>query len=353
MAFTATFLGTDILAEYAGKRYAQQAVGVGFMALLFSTLLMTLTISTTPVEDIPEWDWAVGLHQNLEAVFTPAPALLLAGMCAYLVSQFFDIYLFDTLRRKFNGTQLWLRNCVSTACSSLVDNTIFSILAWVVLAEHPLAWKTVIFTYILGTYFIRLILVLLDTPFIYWAKYCQPKTLPTSLMSFNFDITHRASDSKARCGILQTPNGTIQTPNFIFCATKAAIKGLTMPQMREAGAEIILSNTYHLLVQPGPDIVAAHGGLHNMTQWDGYMLTDSGGFQIFSLGHGGVADEIKGRNGAGAKNKALRKITEEGATFRAYNDGTMHTLTPESSIQIQKKLGADLVVVLDECTPFM
>ena len=177
VAFTTTFLGTDILAEYCGKQYAKQAVGIGFAALLFSTALMTLTIGIAPVEDSPEMGWALALHQNLEAVFSPAPALLLAGMCAYLVSQLFDIYLFDTMRRKFHGKQLWLRNCVSTACSSLIDNIIFSVLAWVVLADNPLAWKTVIFTYILGTYFIRLILVLLDTPFIYWAKHCRPKSL--------------------------------------------------------------------------------------------------------------------------------------------------------------------------------
>ena len=171
-------------------------------------------------------------------------------------------------------------------------------------------------------------------------------------MSFNFTITHKSSTSRARCGLLETPNGTIQTPNFIFCATKAAIKGLSVPLLKEAGADIILSNTYHLLLQPGPDLVAAHGGLHKMMGWEGPMLTDSGGFQIFSLGQGSVADEIKGRRQPKKREASLRRITEEGATFRAYTDGRYHILTPENSIQIQQKLGADLVVVLDECTPF-
>lgn len=172
-----------------------------------------------------------------------------------------------------------------------------------------------------------------------------------SSSDFSFTVTHRSSQSKARCGILQTPHGAIETPNFIFCATKAAIKGLSMPLVKEAGAEMILSNTYHLLLQPGPDMVAAHGGLHQMIGWDGPMLTDSGGFQIFSLGHGGVANEIKGRRQQPSA-RALVKINEEGAKFRAYTDGRYHTLTPEGSIEVQRKLGADLIVVLDECTPF-
>ena len=171
-------------------------------------------------------------------------------------------------------------------------------------------------------------------------------------MSFDFTVTHRSSTSQARCGFLQTPNGIIQTPNFIFCATKAAIKGLSIPLLKEAGADIILSNTYHLLLQPGPELVARHGGLHKMMGWEGPMLTDSGGFQIFSLGQGKIANEIKGRRQQKKNQSSLRSITEEGATFRAYTDGRYHTLTPENSIQIQQKLGADLVVVLDECTPF-
>lgn len=169
--------------------------------------------------------------------------------------------------------------------------------------------------------------------------------------NFRFQINAKAQRSKARCGLLTTPSGTIETPNFIFCGTKGAMKGVTTDQAKSAGAEIILANTYHLFVNPGPDMVAEHGGLHKMMNWKGPMLTDSGGFQIFSLGHGGVADEIKGRNRS--KNpKTLAKIDEDGAVFRSYVDGKIHRLTPELSIDIQRKLGADLVLVLDECTPF-
>lgn len=169
--------------------------------------------------------------------------------------------------------------------------------------------------------------------------------------NFRFDITHRDAGTKARCGQLHTPHGVIETPNFVFCATKGAMKSVTTQQLLEAGADIILSNTYHLYVQPGPDLVAKHGGLHGFLNWDKPMLTDSGGFQIFSLGHGGVASEIKGNRQLFAQ-KTLKKINEEGAVFRSYLDGKTHCLTPESSIDIQRKLGADIILVLDECTPF-
>ena len=170
-------------------------------------------------------------------------------------------------------------------------------------------------------------------------------------MTFAFDITHKDPKSYARTGTLTTPHGSIPTPNFIFCGTKASIKGLSPRQMKECGADIILSNTYHLMLSPGPDLVAEMGGLHKFMGWDGPMFTDSGGFQIFSLGFGSVADEIKGKAKDG-RNKSILKITEEGATFQSYLDGKKFFLTPEYSIEIQRKLGADLIVQLDECTPF-
>lgn len=168
---------------------------------------------------------------------------------------------------------------------------------------------------------------------------------------FSFTVTSRDPASRARAGTLVTPHGSLQTPAFIFCATKASIKGLTAEQVRTVDTQIILSNTYHLLIQPGPDTVRALGGLHGMTGWGGPMLTDSGGFQIFAMGHGGVADEIKGR-GTGKRDTTLLKVTEHGAEFRSYLDGRKIMLTPEGSIEVQRALGADLIVQLDECTPF-
>ncbi len=168
---------------------------------------------------------------------------------------------------------------------------------------------------------------------------------------FKFEITFQSPSSKARLGCLSTPHGVVETPAFIFCATKAAIKGATTQDMRREKTQIILANTYHLMLQPGPEVVAQMGGLHGFMGWDGPMLTDSGGFQIFSLGHGSVAEEVKGRRGS-SRPKSLLKINEEGATFKSYLDGKKHILTPERSIQVQRALGADLIVVLDECTPF-
>ncbi len=173
------------------------------------------------------------------------------------------------------------------------------------------------------------------------------------MTKFSFKIKHKSQKSEARLGELTTPHGALQTPAFIFCATKAAIKGVTTNQLHGANTQIILSNTYHLMIQPGEDTVEKLGGLHKMMNWNGPMLTDSGGYQIFSFGYGSVAEEIKGNRKQSGLNKTNGvKITEEGAMFRSYFDGSKQFLTPERSIQIQKKLGADLILVLDECTPF-
>ena len=169
--------------------------------------------------------------------------------------------------------------------------------------------------------------------------------------NFSFDILHQDPESPARVGHLKTPHGTIETPNYIFCGTKAAIKNLSPAQMKEARTDIILANTYHLMIQPGAELVEKMGGLHKFMQWDGPMMTDSGGFQIFSMGNGTMADEIKGRNKNPDK-KSLLKITEEGAIFHSYKDGQKLLLTAEGSIDIQQKLGADLIYQFDECTSY-
>ncbi len=169
--------------------------------------------------------------------------------------------------------------------------------------------------------------------------------------NFSFDIHHQDEKSGARLGTLKTPHGSIETPNYIFCGTKAAIKALSPAQMVEAKTDIILSNTYHLMLQPGADLIEKMGGLHKFMGWDGPMLTDSGGFQVFSLGEGTMANEIKGKN-KGHENKNLMKITEEGCVFKSYVDGSKIKLTPESSMEIQRKLGADLLMQFDECTPY-
>ncbi len=169
--------------------------------------------------------------------------------------------------------------------------------------------------------------------------------------NFDFEVTHQSSSSGARIGKLTTPHGVIETPNYIFCGTKASIKNLSPTQMEEAQTDIILANTYHLMIQPGADLVQKMGGLHKFMNWKGPMLTDSGGFQVFSMGHGTCADEIKGRNTA-TKKESLLKITEEGAVFKSYHDGAKLMLNPEVSMELQHKLGADLIMQMDECTAY-
>lgn len=171
-----------------------------------------------------------------------------------------------------------------------------------------------------------------------------------SYPGFSFEICQTDPHSRARLGRITTPHGSIETPNYIFCGTKASIKTLNPDQVREAGADIILANTYHLMLQPGAELISRMGGLHKFTGWNGPMLTDSGGFQVFSMGHGSVADEIKGRNRN--QRKSILEVSEDGARFRSYLDGRMWTLNPEISMALQRKLGADLIVQMDECPPY-
>ncbi len=173
---------------------------------------------------------------------------------------------------------------------------------------------------------------------------------------FDFKVVEQDShlveqNGRSRLGRITTPHGVIETPAFLFCATKGAVKTLSMEDLEEAEAQILMLNTYHLMLKPGGERVAELGDLHGFTTWQGPMMTDSGGFQIFSLGWGSVADEIKGRRTIG-REKTLLKISEEGAKFSSYIDGSKYLLTPERSMQVQRQLGADLIIAFDECTPF-
>ncbi|MBD2343141.1 tRNA guanosine(34) transglycosylase Tgt [Anabaena subtropica] len=150
---------------------------------------------------------------------------------------------------------------------------------------------------------------------------------------FSFQSLARCSQTKARAGVFFTPHGPVETPRFMPVGTLANVKTVTPAQLKETGAQMVLSNTYHLHLQPGEAIVAGGGGLHKFMGWNGPMLTDSGGFQVFSLSE-------------------MRKITEEGVTFRSPHDGQIIKLTPERSIEIQNTLGADVIMAFDECPPY-
>lgn len=148
-----------------------------------------------------------------------------------------------------------------------------------------------------------------------------------------YNLIKEDSQTKARRGIIHTPHGDVQTPVFMPVGTQATVKAMRPEQVEEIGAQIILSNTYHLYLRPGHEIVKEAGGLHKFMNWNKPILTDSGGFQVFSLGK-------------------LRKITEEGAEFQSHLDGSKHILSPEKAIEIQNALGSDIMMAFDECIPY-
>jgi queuine tRNA-ribosyltransferase len=151
------------------------------------------------------------------------------------------------------------------------------------------------------------------------------------LAAIDFKVLKR--DGAARLGSLKTVHGTIDTPIFMPVGTQATVKAMTPEELRQVGAQIILANTYHLYIRPGAELVARIGGLHGFMNWQGPILTDSGGFQVYSLGE-------------------LRKITEEGVRFRSHLDGSSHFIAPEDSIAIQEALGSDIIMCFDECPPY-
>ena len=146
---------------------------------------------------------------------------------------------------------------------------------------------------------------------------------------FSFQVT--ASQGKARAGVPTTPQGSVETPIFMPVGTQATVKSLTPVQLEEIGVQILLSNTYHLYLRPGAELIESFGGLHQFMVWEKPILTDSGGFQVYSLGD-------------------LRKIDADGVTFRSHLDGSTHRFTPEKAIRIQEQLGADVIMAFDECS---
>jgi queuine tRNA-ribosyltransferase len=189
-----------------------------------------------------------------------------------------------------------------------------------------------------------------------------------------FTIEARDGASSARAGLLHTAHGVVRTPAFVPLATKATVKGLLADEVAALGYEMVLGNTFHLLLNPGPDVIERLGGLHRFMGWERPIITDSGGFQVFSMGHGRVADEIKGsrhrglvdadrpdtdsagseaqQDGDPAAAGAVLRIDENGVRFRSYVDGRELLLTPESSMSTQAALGSDIALAFDECTPF-
>ncbi len=168
---------------------------------------------------------------------------------------------------------------------------------------------------------------------------------------FKFEIIHTSSRSRARVGRIHTSHGIIDTPTFVPVGTNATVKALDSELLKQTKTQLLFCNTYHLLVHPGPETIRSAGGLHTFMNYDAPIITDSGGFQIFSLAYGTVHDELKSK-GTKKNEGAVIRITEEGVTFRSYRDGSIIHITPESSIQAQKDYAADIIIPLDELPPY-
>lgn len=170
-------------------------------------------------------------------------------------------------------------------------------------------------------------------------------------MAFKFEVLHTSQKSRARVGRITTPHGIIDTPNFVGVGTNGTLKALDNAAVHEIGLQLMFCNTYHLMLQPGTEVVRQAGGLHRFINRTLPIITDSGGFQVFSLAYGSVADELKSR-GTKKQDGHVLKIDEDGVLFRSYRDGAKVLLTPESSIAAQKDLGADIIIPFDELPPY-
>jgi queuine tRNA-ribosyltransferase len=159
-----------------------------------------------------------------------------------------------------------------------------------------------------------------------------------------------ARDGDARAGVLHTPHGEVSTPAFVPLASTATVKTLHAAEVAALGYELVLGNTFHLFMQPGAELIREMGGLHDFMGWRRAIVTDSGGYQVFSMGHGSVAEEIKRRRDP--RESMVLSIGEEGVRFRSYLDGSERFMGPETSMEVQAALGSDLVLAFDECTPF-
>ncbi len=171
------------------------------------------------------------------------------------------------------------------------------------------------------------------------------------MKNFKFEIIHKSKKSNARVGKIYTPHGEIDTPGFVAVGTNGTIKALSNDMVTNIGLQLMFCNTYHLLLQPGSAVIKNAGGVHSFINRKMPIITDSGGFQVFSLAYGGVASELKSK-GTKKTDGSVLKITEDGVVFRSYRDGAKIILTPESSVQAQKDIGADIIIPFDELPPY-
>lgn len=168
---------------------------------------------------------------------------------------------------------------------------------------------------------------------------------------FKFEVLHQSTKSRARVGRIHTPHGIIDTPNFVAVGTNGTLKALDNEMVSSIGLQLMFCNTYHLLLQPGPKVIEKGGGIHRFINRNMPIITDSGGFQVFSLAYGSVADELKSK-GTKKQGGSVVKISDDGVHFRSYRDGRPILLTPETSVATQKSIGADIIIPFDELPPY-
>jgi queuine tRNA-ribosyltransferase len=176
-------------------------------------------------------------------------------------------------------------------------------------------------------------------------------TLRTMNTPFTFELIYQSRTSRARVGRIHTPHGVIDTPGFVAVGTNATLKAVDSEMVNSIGLQLMFCNTYHLMLQPGTETIKKAGGLHTFINRKAPIITDSGGFQVFSLAYGGVHDELKSK-GTKKNDGGVLKITEEGVLFRSYRNGDKVLLTPETSVAAQKDLGADIIIPFDELPPY-
>ena len=172
-------------------------------------------------------------------------------------------------------------------------------------------------------------------------------------MTFSFETTLQSKETNARLGVIHTPHGDIETPAFVPVGTQATVKSLTPEEIKTVGTQLFFVNTYHMAMRPGIELVEKMGGLHQFMKWNGPIITDSGGFQVFSLArtHQPLPNPPH-QNGEGLEGPSLVKITDDGVKFRSHWDGSEHLFTPETSMEYQWKLGSDIHIAFDDCTPY-
>ena len=359
LIYSLTFTWRDLIHKRLGASAARILILLAGAVNILMAAYFYLVIQLPPE---PEWA-KIGGQAAWEFIFGLVPRVVVASIAAEIISELLDTEIYSWWIRKYSDKPQWTRVVASNAVSIPVDSAVFVTLAFAggaalagdghgVFQQHPHQG---------GLYRSQF---LDDLPGEGRAGRAGFRTrhrgCPVS--GFGFSIIARDPDSKARTGKLTTPHGVVDTPAFAPVGTQAAVKALTPDQVKASGASMILSNTYHLYLRPGPEKIAQMGGIHRFMSLDLPVMTDSGGFQVFSLGSGqrdgvgkigGMFPDEHPENSpqkSQRRSASLVTVSDHGVEFRSHIDGSAHKFNPDISIHVQSKIGADLILAFDECT---